>query len=888
MEKLKSWMTIRNASLFFLAIALSYLVLLGSNVYETWLKRDNRTKVDSTLLIYRDAAEVFLRTRVNLIDGLERFVLERSDEEIEKDFQTYAPGLHNNLEGVRNVALAPNGILKYVYPLRGNEQALNHNLLTDNTPTIKADVARALESKKTIISDPYQLRQGGLGIVARKAIFKETKFWGFATMVIDVPAVLELTGLEKGKAGLDLALRDKSGKVFWGETKVFETNPVIRRTAMVDGNWEMGAVSLGGWKEGVERPLTLFRIVTVMIAVLIWSLIALLLQRDTGLVIAEGKLSEKTRSGKIVLVYIVVSILWILLSDKALAAVFTDPRVISELQTIKGILFVAITSLLLYWLIESNYGKYLITSRALRSILEGNRILVRAKDEKELFQGICDELVTKSGYHMAWIGMVQEDKKELIPIGKAGEVDDFFEEIEVSWRAGGLETPCAEAMKTGKAVIINDVSEVAKYPEWRIAAEKRNFKSVISLPLMENEKPVGIMAIYSSKINAFTYGDLELLNSFANDLVFGLKVIKINKYIASEKQKLEAVLNDMGDAVYTTDQNGKVVMVNKAMESLTGSKEKDLKGKSFKEMKIVFEKNDESGDELVEKILNSGMVVTPKKHLALINSKNEKVAVDFIGTPIKDETGKVTGSVVVLRDITRQRRLETVKTDFVSLASHQLRSPLTGIKWFVELLLQSVDTLKPQKTKEYIEKIGESNEKLIELVNDLLVTSRIDEGKYDLKKFENVKVKTLLSDSYKLVERKFKNKQVKLVGVDKVPVEAVVQVDMIQMVQVFTNLLDNAVNYSPKGSTVEVSFENTDNEVKISIKDSGLGIPVKQQEKIFEKFFRADNVVKGSIGTGLGLYMTKSIVEGHGGKIWFRSEENKGTTFYVKLLIRQK
>lgn len=887
MEKLKSWFTTRNGELLFLAMALIYLYFLGSREYEAWLKKDNRTKVESTLSIYRDAAESYLKSRIFLIDGLERFVVERDDRQIERDFLVFAPGLHNNLEGVRNIGLAPNGVLEFVYPLRGNEQALNHNLFADNTPSIKADISKAMESRMVVVSDPYQLRQGGLGVVVRKAIFKGDKFWGFVAMVIDLPVVLELSGIEKGGENFNLAIRDKNGRVFWGDKSVFQANPVMMRIGMFNNYWEIGGLNIGGWSVGVNRPLSVFRIVSLMIAVLIWLLFALLLGNKTGLVIAEGKLSEKTRSVKIVIIYVGVSVLWVLLSDKGLAAVFTDPQLINEMQSIKGVMFVIITSLLLYWLIETNYGRYLITSRALRTILESNRILVRARDETKLFQGICDELVMKSGYEMAWVGVKREGTSELFPIGKSGKIDNFFEDVEMTWITGWPESPCAESVLTGKTVIVNDVSKVKKYPEWRLGAEKRNFRSMISLPLIDNGSVVGILAIYSSKVKAFTFGDLELLTGFADDLVFGLKVITANKLIESEKKKLEVVLNDLGDAVFTTDQNGRVTMVNKVMEKLTGVEGKILRGKSFREMRLVFEKKDDPGDELVERILCDGLVVTQSKHLELINNRGEKIAVDFVGTPIKDEAGKVMGCVVVLRDVTKQRRLESIKTDFNTMVSHQLRSPLTGIKWFVQLLLEQVDSMKPKKIKEYISKIGESNQRLIEFVNDLLETSRNDEGGYDPKKNEPVKVKKILADSYKLVERKYEERRVKLLGVDEIPEEFEVRVDKIQMVQVFFNLLDNAVNYSPRGSGVVVKVISRGKYIQISIKDEGVGIPLKQQNKVFEKFFRADNVMKTSNGNGLGLYVTKNIVENHGGKIWFTTKNNKGTTFYVKLLTKQ-
>lgn len=885
---MRKWFSIKSVSLFFVAAIFIFMGVLGSREYEKWVEYDIKNRVESTLEIYDDSLEGILSRYLERLNSLEEFVNKREDKEILRDFPIFAPGLHNNLPGLRNIGIAPQGILSLIYPTRGNEAAIEYNLLADLNPKVIADVNRAITSKEIVVTDPFELRQGGLGIAERKVIFKKGNFWGLISLVVDVPIVIEDSGLNKEAVRLDLALRDKTGKVFWGDEKVFEMDPIIRRIDMIDGYWELAGINFGGWENKIANNLRIFRLIELLFGGLILILIGMLFKRDTSLVIADEKMFVRTKSLRIVAIYFVVSITWIFYSDRALTVIFTDTQLINELQTLKGWLFVVISSLILYWLIEANYGRYLVTSRALRSILAGNRMLFRAKTEKDLYNGICEELVGQGGYDMAWVG-VEKEEKTLIPVGTAGKKNGFFDEFTFSWKDGGIGSPCITAIRMGKSVIVNDISEVTSYPEWREAAKKSNFKSLLALPLIENDKAIGLIAIYSSKLNAFSYGDLELLTGFANDLVYGLKTIQLRRERNKNEEFINKVLREMADAVFVIDDKGIIVMVNKAAERLTGYKVDRLIGQNFKErVKVVFEKNDESGSRLIEKILKTGSSEVPPENLVLIDEAGTKLGIDFMGTPIKDEKNKVKGIILILRDVTSQRKLDKIKNDFVSLASHQLRSPLTGIKWFVELLLDGKTKMKPKITKEYIEKIGESNERLIDLVNDLLITSKMEEGKYDKRKFEKVKVRDLLREALKQEERPMVDKDTSVKGIDRIPDKVTIEADHIQMVQVFSNLLDNAINYSPINSKVIVRVEQRPAEIIVSVKDSGLGIPRGQQKNIFEKFFRADNVAKTNAGSGLGLYMTKNIVAGHGGRIWFESTEGKGTTFFVKLPIKQK
>ncbi len=250
--------------------------------------------------------------------------------------------------------------------------------------------------------------------------------------------------------------------------------------------------------------------------------------------------------------------------------------------------------------------------------------------------------------------------------------------------------------------------------------------------------------------------------------------------------------------------------------------------------------------------------------------------------------GQMVGRVWSFRDVTRERAVDKMRTDFISLASHQMRTPLTGIKWFVELLKGKVTKTSGKSMERYVNNIDESNQRLIDLIDDLLLVSKSDEGLLSAKDLENHSIKKLCQEAIKLQGRLFIEKDIQVEGVDQIPEKYMFEVDKIQMVQVFGNLLNNAGRYSPAGSKIDVRVEKKSRNYIFSVKDTGLGIPENQKSRVFEKFFRADNVSKNIAGSGLGLYLTKSIVEGHGGKVWFESEEGKGTTFFVELPIKKQ
>ena len=269
-----------------------------------------------------------------------------------------------------------------------------------------------------------------------------------------------------------------------------------------------------------------------------------------------------------------------------------------------------------------------------------------------------------------------------------------------------------------------------------------------------------------------------------------------------------------------------------------------------------------------------------------VRTDGEKFPVAVTATPVVVDK-KAVGAVVIFRDITHEKDIDQAKSEFVSLASHQLRTPLSTISWYTEMLLDEDAGKLNDNQKSYLHEVYEGNRRMIDLVNALLNVSRIELGTFavDPEQMSIVDIsKSVLAEIKPDITAKNMNIVEKYDP--KVPV---INADPKLIRIIFQNLLTNAVKYTPaKGTiTVEIKMDKPvptaiKEDIFITVADNGYGIPKNQQDKIFTKLFRADNIKpKVTSGTGLGLYIVKSIIEQANGKVSFESEENKGTTFKI-------
>ncbi len=246
------------------------------------------------------------------------------------------------------------------------------------------------------------------------------------------------------------------------------------------------------------------------------------------------------------------------------------------------------------------------------------------------------------------------------------------------------------------------------------------------------------------------------------------------------------------------------------------------------------------------------------------------------------------GCFVVLHDITREKIVEKLKTEFVSISAHQLRTPLSAIKWTLRMLLDGDMGKISEDQREFLDRTYHSNERMIDLVNSLLNITRIEEGRF-LSKLTLVNVGEIVKALIESYRAEIEKKKIKFKF--KKPAKFLPQIwgDAEKIQLAFENLIDNAIRYTLPGGKVEISLGQTKGMIEFKVADDGLGVPENQQERLFTKFFRGSNVMRlDTEGTGLGLFIIKNVVEAHGGKIEFKSKENKGSIFWILLPINKE
>lgn len=357
--------------------------------------------------------------------------------------------------------------------------------------------------------------------------------------------------------------------------------------------------------------------------------------------------------------------------------------------------------------------------------------------------------------------------------------------------------------------------------------------------------------------------------------------------IVKEKVKDDAILENTGDGLIVTDKEGKIILVNPSAESMVGMKDKNLLDREFSEAVVLINQKTEEKIEKANSPVTEALNKKAKISLdVLIKSARDRI-VGMIVTPyiINDE---VAGTVIALRDVTKEKEIDKAKSEFVSLASHQLRTPLSTIGWYTETLLSEELGPLTKKQKEYLTEAQTANKRMIRLVNALLNVSRIEMETLTVDP-EDLDVTDTAEIVLKDLAPGIQRKKLKIVknyegGLPR----AYTDQKLLQVL--FLNLLSNAVRYTPEKGKIEVSIgldPKNKNNFTIEISDTGFGIPEEEQDQIFQKLFRATNArEKSTDGTGLGLYLVKSIVDRIGGSVYFKSELNKGTTFFISMPIR--
>ncbi len=348
------------------------------------------------------------------------------------------------------------------------------------------------------------------------------------------------------------------------------------------------------------------------------------------------------------------------------------------------------------------------------------------------------------------------------------------------------------------------------------------------------------------------------------------KIAKLNEKIhklENENNQNRAILNSMVEGTIAVDKDTKVVLVNPAVERIFNVSKKEVEGKFFLE---AFRNNDIS--ELINNVLKKGEPVStelnlvwPLQRIFLCNA-----------SPIF-ENDAISGCLVVIHDITEIRRLERMRSDFVANVSHELKTPLTSIKGFVETLLEGALSDK-ENSRHFLKIIQKHVDRLNNLINDLLGLSHIESRQIKLD-IEEFNLKDLIDEVLLGFKSQLKQKAIEVKN--DLYAGLLVKADKDRIEQVLTNLIDNAIKFNKEKGFVKIYSQDFNDKIKITVEDSGSGIPIKDIPRIFERFYRVDKARSRDFGgTGLGLSIVKHIVELHGGSVGVESIEGFGSKFW--------
>ncbi|HWY80253.1 MAG TPA: ATP-binding protein [Candidatus Sulfotelmatobacter sp.] len=490
---------------------------------------------------------------------------------------------------------------------------------------------------------------------------------------------------------------------------------------------------------------------------------------------------------------------------------------------------------------------------------------------------------------------------------------------------------CGHTLLSNKIFVISDTKKDTRFVDNPMVTGKPYVRFYAGLPVMSADGDrIGVFCIKDIRPREFSKADEEMLKGLAfwaeaevnyHNMSFAFKeerraykMLKVQMQnferidksreeikkamlnvmedletaritIETKNAKDEAMLASIGEGLIAVDNKSKIVMVNRAAEEMLGLKAKELINKII--TTLYLESEDGNPIPLEKRPSNIALSTGKITNVTYFFVKKDKTRfpLSINVTPIT-LGGKTIGLIETLRDVSREKEIDLAKSEFVSLASHQLRTPLGIIKWYLEALTHEEYFLKaPQKLLTYLDEIYKNNERLLSLVRDLLSVSRIDQGKVknDQKLMNPVKVIKEIVAQMAIVARKKHIALHVIVRDKKLPS---ILIDVFRFREILENLIANAIEYTLDNGSVDIIIKRIGNILEISVRDMGIGISLIDQKKLFTKFFRSEDATEYNPGgSGLGLYVVKSYVESLGGKVKVTSKVGKGSLFIIQLPI---
>jgi len=395
-------------------------------------------------------------------------------------------------------------------------------------------------------------------------------------------------------------------------------------------------------------------------------------------------------------------------------------------------------------------------------------------------------------------------------------------------------------------------------------------ESLSAVALRHENRNFGVLWVAYKKQHVFSEADLRFISTLASQAALAVANIRLFLAVEASRRQMETILNSTPDPVLVTDASNRLVLANPAAGQLF-----DMTIRRGERQDLERTIQIKSLTDLLQSSSDAGRTTE-------IKMPNGRIFLATASTMSAD--GRTVGRVCIMRDVTQLKEMDTLKSEFVSTVSHDLRSPLTLMRGYATMLEMGGDLNEQQKN--YTKMIIQGVDNMAKLVNNLLDLGRIDFG-VGLQ-VDSIPVLDIIERVTGGLQMLARNKEIELSVEIPKDMPHAVEADQALLHQAVYNLVENAIKYTPKGGEVTLNLLAAQDTLTFAIKDSGIGIPKEDMKRLFEKFYRGTNrEALAQRGTGLGLAIVKSIAERHGGKVWVESELGKGSTFFLQIPIKQ-
>ncbi len=412
-------------------------------------------------------------------------------------------------------------------------------------------------------------------------------------------------------------------------------------------------------------------------------------------------------------------------------------------------------------------------------------------------------------------------------------------------------------------------------------------RQVVQLPMVMRGEVVGTIFVFRAYSGQPTINDRMVLQSFADQAAIAVHNARLYQNLKHEQQRLVAILDHSADGVMILDASLRILHFNKALGRMTGWPPAETTDRLHDEI-ITWERIDQ-GKPLAAAIADGwphqrSEDASPDTLYVegdLLRPDGSRISVGITYAPLLDQGGMLRNIIVNVRDITHFRQAQEMQSTFVSVVSHELKTPVALIKGYAGTLRREDAEWDRGTIQQGLTVIEEESDRLTELIDNLLAASKLQADGMRLTNLGDVNLATVAARSVERFQTQTTKHKLVLDFPEKFPC---IQGDETRLRQVLDNLVSNAVKYSPKGGEVRISGTFDDRSVTVSVTDNGVGLPEDEQERIFERFYRVDSALsRKTQGTGLGLYLARAVIEAHGGTISVKSQPGKGSTFWFTL-----